>query len=91
MQATLQLAEMARLGVQPDSIAATALVNACARNNRMDMALSVFDELFGELPLYFSSCFKYCPVSAVLCETRLDSSVAGILHLLCFCKHTQFS
>lgn len=52
-QATLQLAEMARLGVQPDSIAATALVNACVRNRKMDMALSVFDELFGE-PLTLS-------------------------------------
>jgi len=48
-EATLQLAEMARLGVQPDSISATALVHACASNNKMDMALSVFDELFGEL------------------------------------------
>lgn len=47
LQATLQLAEMARLGVQPDSISATALVHACASNNKMDMALSVFDELFG--------------------------------------------
>ena len=37
----------ARLGVQPDAMAATALVDACARNGKMDMALSVFDELFG--------------------------------------------
>lgn len=42
----LQLAEMARLGVQPDSIAATALLDACARNKKMDMASSVFEELF---------------------------------------------
>lgn len=48
-EATLQLAEMARLGVQPDNMAATALVNACVRCRKMDMALSVFDELFGEL------------------------------------------
>lgn len=48
-EATLQLAEMARLGVQPDNIAATALVNACVRNQKMEMALSIFDELFGEL------------------------------------------
>jgi pentatricopeptide repeat protein len=47
-EATLQLAEMARLGVQPDAMAATALVDACARNGKMDMALSVFDELFGK-------------------------------------------
>lgn len=46
----LQLAEMARLGVQPDSIAATALLDACARNGKMDMATSVFEELFGVRP-----------------------------------------
>lgn len=45
----LQLAEMARLGVQPDSIAATALLDACARNGKMDMATSVFEELFDGL------------------------------------------
>ena len=43
----LQLAEMARLGVQPDNIAATALLDACARNRKMEMASSVFEELFG--------------------------------------------
>ena len=45
----LQLAEMARLGVQPDNIAATALLDACARNRKMEMASSVFEELFGAL------------------------------------------
>lgn len=46
-EAVLQLAEMAKLGVQPDTQAATALLDACARNGNMDMAESVFDELFG--------------------------------------------
>lgn len=46
-EAVLQLAEMAKLGVQPDTQAATALIDACARNGNMDMAQSVFDELFG--------------------------------------------
>ena len=46
-EAMLQLAEMARLGVQPDNIAATALLDACARNRKMEMASSVFEELFG--------------------------------------------
>lgn len=45
-EAVLQLAEMAKLGVQPDTQAATALIDACARNGNMDMAQSVFDELF---------------------------------------------
>ena len=47
----LQLAEMARLGVQPDNIAATALLDACARNRKMEMASSVFEELFGAAAL----------------------------------------
>ncbi|KAK9811318.1 hypothetical protein WJX72_001693 [[Myrmecia] bisecta] len=47
-EAVSELAEMARLGVQPDTQAATALVDACARNGKMDMAQSVFEELFGE-------------------------------------------
>ena len=62
-EATLQLAEMARLGVQPDAMAATALVDACARNGKMEMALSVFDELFGE-PLFdvlFDQPERPCP------------------------------
>jgi hypothetical protein len=42
-----ELASMASLGVQPDAQAATALVHACARNRNMDLAQSVFDELFG--------------------------------------------
>lgn len=48
-EAVAALAEMAKLGIQPDALAATALVDACARNGKMDMARSVFDELFGAL------------------------------------------
>lgn len=84
MQATLQLAEMARLGVQPDSIAATALVNACARNHRMDMALSVFDELFGELPLtlLLASSTAPCGSSLERCGSfpSLRIPTASIVH-----------
>lgn len=47
-EAVSQLAEMARLGVQPDTQAATALIDACVRNKKMDMAQSVFEQLFGE-------------------------------------------
>lgn len=38
---------MARLGVQPDTQAATALIYACARNGNMEMAQAAFEELFG--------------------------------------------
>ena len=44
-----ELAAMARMGVQPDTQAATALVDACVRARKMETAESVFDELFGEL------------------------------------------
>ena len=46
-----QLAEMSRLGVQPDSMLGTALLDACARSGQMQMAQAAFEELFGELPL----------------------------------------
>lgn len=47
-EAVSELAQMARLGVQPDTQAGTALLNACVRNGQIDMAQAVFDELFGE-------------------------------------------
>lgn len=43
-----ELAQCARLGVQPDVQAATALLGACVGNKKMDMAESLFEELFGE-------------------------------------------
>ena len=55
-EAVSQLAEMARLGVQPDTQAATALIDACVRNKKMDMAQSVFEELFG-MSLVLKLCF----------------------------------
>ena len=47
-EAVQQLAEMSRLGVQPDSMLGTALVDACARSGQMQMAQAAFEELFGE-------------------------------------------
>lgn len=44
-----ELAAMARLGVQPDAQAATALLDACMRCNKVEMAESVFAELFDGL------------------------------------------
>lgn len=46
-EAVSQLASMARLGVQPDTQAATALIYACTRNGNMEMAQAAFEELFG--------------------------------------------
>ena len=34
-------------GVQPDTQAGTALLHACVRSGKIDMAQSVFNELFG--------------------------------------------
>ena len=47
-EAVSELAQMARLGVQPDTQAGTALLHACVRNGQLDMAQAVFEELFGE-------------------------------------------
>ncbi len=49
-EAVQQLAEMSRLGVQPDSMLGTALVDACARSGHMQMAQAAFEELFGVAP-----------------------------------------
>ena len=49
-EAVQQLAEMARLGVQPDSMLGTALIDACARSGHMQMAQAAFEELFGAAP-----------------------------------------
>ena len=37
-EAVREFASMARMGAQPDTMAGTALVHACARNGKMDMA-----------------------------------------------------
>lgn len=36
-EAVAELASMAKLGIQPDTIAATALLDACCRNGKMEM------------------------------------------------------
>jgi pentatricopeptide repeat protein len=48
-EAVAELAQMARLCVQPDAQAATALLDACVRSSKMEMAEAVFAELFAEL------------------------------------------
>ncbi len=55
-EALQQLAEMARLGVQPDPMLGTALVDACARSGQMQMAQAAFEELFGDGPSKRSTC-----------------------------------
>ena len=48
-EAVGELAAMARLGVQPDTQSATALLDACMRSKKIEIAESVFDELFNGL------------------------------------------
>jgi pentatricopeptide repeat protein len=48
-EAVGELAAMARLGVQPDTQSATALLDACMRSKKVEIAESVFDELFNGL------------------------------------------
>lgn len=45
-EAIQELANLAAVNVQPDTYAATALVQACSTKD-MELAQSVFDELFG--------------------------------------------
>jgi hypothetical protein len=47
-EAVQELASLATLGIQPDTQAATALLAACTRSRDMQMAQSVFEQLFGE-------------------------------------------
>ncbi|KAK9818525.1 hypothetical protein WJX74_009029 [Apatococcus lobatus] len=47
-EAVAQLHVLAEAKLQPDRQAATALVDACARNGAMVMAQKAFDELFGK-------------------------------------------
>jgi len=42
------LADLANSGIQPDRIAATAVIDACVGSNKMDLAENVFNELFGK-------------------------------------------
>lgn len=46
-QAISELTQLAKMGIQPDTQAATALVSACTTNRNMEMAMNVFEELFG--------------------------------------------
>lgn len=48
-EAISTLAGLAELGIQPDTRAATALVQACCRD--MQLAQSIFEEMFGEQSL----------------------------------------
>lgn len=57
-EAVAQLRVLAEAKLQPDRQAATALVDACARNGAMVMAQKAFDELFGT----HSGCPEACLV-----------------------------
>lgn len=47
-EAIKELAGLAKLDVQPDTQAATALVAACVAGGNMEVAQTIFNELFGE-------------------------------------------
>lgn len=47
-EAIQELAGLSKVGVQPDTQAATALVAACAQSGNMEMAETVFEQLFGD-------------------------------------------
>lgn len=81
-EAVTQLAEMARLGVQPDMLAATALVDACARNGKMEMAQSVFDELFGEFLKPDDVAFAVLVRGYGDMDPPRWSSISGLLNLM---------
>lgn len=69
------LASMAeQYKVKPDAFAVTALIDACARNNNMDMARNVFEELFG-------TGEPFC----VLCHTRTNILYSTELQLALPC------
>ena len=42
------LADLASQGIQPDRIAATAVIDACVNSNKIELAENVFNELFGK-------------------------------------------
>ena len=46
-EAVAQLQILADANLEPDRQAATALIDACARNGAMTMAQKAFDQLFG--------------------------------------------
>lgn len=46
-EAINELTNLAKMGIQPDTQAATALLSACVANRNVDMAMNVFEELFG--------------------------------------------
>ena len=74
-EAVSQLAEMARLGVQPDTQAATALIDVCVKNKKMDMAQKVFEEMFG-MPCQLA---RICPTNTVNSVTSLSGDAGEFL------------
>ncbi len=86
-EAVSQLAEMARLGVQPDTQAATALIDACVRNKKMEMAQKVFEELFGD-----DSSFWTCNTSGHanhILASMLQASDACVIQSGCFVQTSK--
>ena len=69
-EAVAQLRRLAEAKLEPDRQAATALIDACARNGAMVMAQKAFDELFGEKFCQVPTCRDCCcwPPGHLICH-----------------------
>ena len=75
-QAISELTQLAKMGIQPDTQAATALVSACTANRNMDMAMNVFEELFGALQLLCTPSHGKGTMSTSMLQTWMVSMVS---------------
>ena len=88
-EAVEQLAEMSRLGVQPDSMLGTALVDACARSGQMQMAQAAFEELFGALGGLSERMMHYSYPAARTDEDEVDASSGASSRVLSTSKRSM--
>jgi hypothetical protein len=81
-QAINELTNLAKMGIQPDTMAATALVSACVANHNMDMAFNVFDELFGAPRLYIGNSWGLDLIQDI--DLSFQWASARCSHLCCY-------
>jgi pentatricopeptide repeat protein len=89
-EAINELTNLARMGIKPDLIAATALISACTANRNMDMAMNVFDELFGVARPFCISVRETCSIAHQTCNVCWFYPVELIQvffprHIYCHC------
>lgn len=70
-------AGLAKIGVQPDTQAATALVAACVAANNMEVAQTIFDELFGEPARVLRGCRRAGARPVAACWLGTAAAAAG--------------